>query len=743
VENHISGGMSFGTVVMGQWVEIALPREITPALSGLPGRGRMFSGRGDELVRIVGELQRFPVVTVVGMPGVGKTALAVEVAWRAWKDEGLFPGGVLFVELHAYDDRNRVPTRQALAQLLRALAVPHEHIPRDEQELTRLYRSVLAAYAEQERRLLIVVDDTSDEEQAGPLLPADDYHAALVTSRHKLVLGEARTVLRPLDTDAAVELVRRVLGPDDGRVDGDRVSAGRIADLCGRLPLALRISAALLADFPVKPLADLAAQLTEAHRRLDALSRDERTVRAAFDLSYQRLRPEQARLFRLLALNPGPDVSTEAVGRLADAMVDRLLESLARAHLIEVPRWGRWAFHDLVRLYAEERAVAEADQELAEAERRLNAYYLETAAAAALNLNDLVHTSDEGPFTRFLGNEDAGIEWLDEEYANLLAATVRAQEDGHEGLSVMLPVALGGYLLLRRVLPQWTVLLEGAVPAGESLGGPELTGIVLDLLGLALQEEGRLEEAALAARRAVKCFQQVREEFRENAALSHLGTALARQGRYEEAVTILRSAVDGLEGRGGKMTSRAHALKDLGDVLLRLGRFEEAVTFSAEAANCFWEPVGDEISEAEALLCQGSALLALGDPTTALDAFHRAAEHFRKHRNLAGLAATLNGYGCAVWSLGHRERAVEVLREAADCAGEVGDDALRAEVVDNLVSAYTVLGRAEEAARLAPAHDARALPPMPGTPPPYSPPPYTPTDGGRWWRRFGRPFRRR
>ncbi|MFD7630362.1 tetratricopeptide repeat protein [Streptomyces sp. NPDC059851] len=418
-------------------------------------------------------------------------------------------------------------------------------------------------------------------------------------------------------------------------------------------------------------------------------------------------------------------------------MVDWLLESLARAHLIEAPRWGRWGFHDLVRLYAEERAAADAGEELAEAERRLNAHYLETAAAAALNLNDLVATSNDGPLTRFLGNEGTGIKWLDDEYANLLAATARAQADGHEMLSVVLPVALGGYLRLRRVLPQWTALLEGAVSAGESLGEVELTGIALDLLGLALQEEGRLEEAAVAARRAVKCFRKVREEFRENVALSHLGTALARQGTYGEAAKILRSAVDRLEG-GGLMTSRAHALKDLGEVLLRLGRFEEAAEFSGQAARGFWIPLGDEISEAEALLCEGSALLALGDPAMALVSLHRASEHFRKHQSLAGLAPTLNGYGCAVWNLGHRDRAVEILREAADCAEEVGYDGLRAEVVDNLVSAYTILGRSEEAARLAPAHAARELPPQPGTPPPC-----TRTDGGKWWRRLGWPSWRR
>ncbi|MEU9129317.1 tetratricopeptide repeat protein [Kitasatospora sp. NPDC048540] len=488
------------------------------------------------------------------------------------------------------------------------------------------------------------------------------------------------------------------------------------------------------------PLAAFAVQLAEAHHRLDTLSREDRTVRAAFDLSYQRLRPEQARLFRLLALNAGPDVSTEAAGRLADAVADRWLESLARAHLIEAPRWGRWRFHDLVRIYAEELAAADAGEDLAEAEQRLNAYYVETAAAAALNLNDLVALSNDGPLSRYVGSLDGGIAWLDDEYANLLATTVRAQAAGHQGLSAVMPTVVGGYLRLRRVLPQWTAILQRSVSDSAALGDAELTGVVLDLLGLALQEEGRLAEAEAAARRAAKCFRKAREKFRENVALGHLGRALARQGRYEEAVEILRPAVDRLAGEGGRMPSRAHALKDLGEVLLQLGRYQEAAEFSAEAANCFWQPIGDEISEAEARLTEGTALLALGDPLMSTVAFQRAGELFRPPEILVGLAATLNGYGCALWQLGHRDRAVELLREAVGLAEEAGDAGLRADVVGNLAEAYTVLGLTDEAARLAPPHPPH---PAPALPRPPGAPASAPAEGTGWWRRRGWPSRRR
>ncbi|MFJ8948431.1 tetratricopeptide repeat protein [Streptomyces sp. NPDC102395] len=742
MDNHISGGFFFSAVVMGQQINITLPREVQPRLDALPKRDSAFAGRSDELTEAVEGLQRFRLVTIVGMPGIGKSRLAIEAAWRAWKDEGLFRGGVLMIELHSYDHRNRLSTAQALGELLRDLAISDDHIKpiRDnEQELTKLYRSVLAAYAEQGQRLLIVVDDTSDEEQANPLLPSDDYHAALVTSRHKLALGEARMELGSLDPDAAVEVLHRVLGAGDTRVDGDRAAAERIADLCSHLPLALRISAALLAVLPV-PLNSFAAQLADERVRLDRLEHSETmAVRAAFNLSYQRLRPEHARLFRLLALNPGPDLCTEAADHLERpfviptiAPVNRGLEALARAHLIEIPRWGRWRFHDLVRLYAEERAAVDGGGEIAEAEHRLYTYYLETAAAAALNLNDLVALSNDGPLSRFVGNTSDGVRWLDEEYANLLATTIRVQDAGYARLAVMLPVALGGYLRLRRVLPQWTVLLRNAVAAGESLGEAELTGIVLDLLGLALQDEGRLDDAAAAARRAAKYFHKAGEEFRENVALSHLGRALARQGRHMEAVKILRRTVDKMEGLGGRMTSRAHALKDLGEALLQLRRFEEAAKYSEEAAACFWMPLHDEISEAEALLCQGRALLELGDPV-ALVHLDRASRHFRKHDRLAGLASALNAIGCALWSGGSGDEAVRFLREAADFAEKATDDRLRSEVIDNLYLAYTILGRADDAARLASAHHPRTLPPLPGNAPPYTP---GEGDGRSWWRRL-------
>ncbi|MFJ6784734.1 hypothetical protein [Streptomyces yangpuensis] len=305
VHNTITGG-AFHLVIQGrdfQNVTLQLPPQVTPALSGLPGASRTFTGRDEHLDRMLEGLapdgtgrQRAELVTVVaGLAGIGKTELVVQTAVRALKNPGWFPGGVLFVDLFGYDPGRRLSPEQALDGWLRALSIPGEHIPAGLQELQRLYRSVLAAYAEQGRRILVIIDNASTEEQARPLLPTDGTNAALVTSRHTLdgLEDALLTDLHVLDDHASTTLLdqalRRARGDSDTRVADDPDAAAAIARLCAGLPLALRIAAAILAAAPTRPAASLATALKAKHTRLNRLRRPERAVRAAFDLSYQLL----------------------------------------------------------------------------------------------------------------------------------------------------------------------------------------------------------------------------------------------------------------------------------------------------------------------------------------------------------------------------------------------------------------------------------------------------------------------
>ncbi|MGX7826092.1 NB-ARC domain-containing protein [Actinokineospora sp. 24-640] len=274
-----------------------------------------------------------PIVTVAGPPGVGKSALAVRAATVAADS---YPGGVLFVDLHGYDFARRIDANAALGALLRVLGVQGEHIPAGQGEREVLYRSELARRSQ---RVLVVADNASDTGQVLPLRPGDTTHRLLVTSRHILPVPYARrievTVLPPDDSVAVLTDALRAAG--DAIIDDPAVAA-ELAALCGHLPLALRITAELLADQP-ESAGELVGILRDTRSRLGELAYgDSAAVRAAFDASYQRLPADQARLFRLLSVHPGPHVSRAAASALVAEPVDvtrRLLDGLRRAHLIE------------------------------------------------------------------------------------------------------------------------------------------------------------------------------------------------------------------------------------------------------------------------------------------------------------------------------------------------------------------------------------------------------------------------
>lgn len=302
---------------------------------------------------------------------------------------------MLFVDLFGYDAERRLSPERALDGFLRALGIPGEHIPNELQDLQRLYRSVLAAFVEQGRRILVVIDNASSADQAAALLPTDGMTAVLITSRHTLDIYARLHDLNVLDTDASLALLHQALlqahGPADIRVQEAPEAAAAIVDLCAGLPLALRIAAALLADTPTRPLTSLAQALQTEHSRMDRLRREDRAVRAAFDLSYQRLSDVSARLFRLCPLNAGPDLSTESAAALADMddyTAEEILQDLNRAHLIETSgsAWGRWRMHDLVRLYATDHLKQESRKVQIAARSRLLERYRTMASAASSHL---------------------------------------------------------------------------------------------------------------------------------------------------------------------------------------------------------------------------------------------------------------------------------------------------------------------------------------------------------------------
>ncbi|MEU3604430.1 AAA family ATPase [Streptomyces sp. NPDC035033] len=572
-----------------------------------------------------------PAVTVVtGLPGVGKTALALHAAHRAVA-LGHFPGGTLFVRLRGYDPAGAVAPEQALEALLRALGVRDDDLPPTPEEQAALYRSELARRADRHGPVLIVADDASTTAQLAPLTPAHPAHRLLATSRHALTDPDFRPRLLPLDeldTASATALLATALAqvdPADPRVGEEPRALEEVAVRCGRLPLALTIAAALLTYDPGLRVGALAHELSDARTRLRELRYEDGdgrsfAVRTAFGLSYRRLREPEARLFRLLSLNPGPDLSTEAATALTDRPARETrgsLAALARACLLgEQPVGsGRWRMHDLLRLYAAERR---ADAELREgpgrvqdheaARDRLLTYYLKSCEEADRRLR----AEDDGP------GRAAALAWLEAERPNLVQAIALATTEAPL-TALRLATAISAYLRRTRHLHDTHAADEYVVAAALRGGGPVVVdradsgwgrGVphaldhrALDSREIARLRElapareleqrgaerwvgGRHDEAAAAFTEAADIYRAVGSLHEEGSALDALGLVLHEARRFTEAAAAHARAL-GAYRRAHSLDGEARSLDHLGLALGEAGRFAEAAVAHEQAADRF------------------------------------------------------------------------------------------------------------------------------------------------------------
>ena len=482
--------------------------------------------------------------------------------------------------------------------------MPAEDIPLTVEERAGLYRSVLAQISEP---VLVVADNASSEAQVRPLLPGAGPHKLLVTSRNTLAgLGARLVDVTVLGEAAAIELLDEALWvarPDDDRVIGDREAAGRLAGLCGGLPLALQITAALLIVDPALSAAELGEELAAESERLERLAYDDgsgisgRSVAAAFELSYRRLDDTAARVFRQLPVNPGPDVSTAATAVLADlpvAEVRRVLAGLAAAHLIEAApgRAGRWRMHDLVRLYAQRLSEEHADADGRErARHRLLGHYLEMAEAARDHLRAVAGMAVPGVFT----GREAALAWLDGELASLVAAVSMAADTGRDHAALRLPATLTPYFEMRRRFDDWLTTMTISRRTAQSLGDRHGEGDALNNLGIALREMRRFEEAMGACQAAGAIYRETGDRHGEGIALDNLGLALREVRRFEEAIAAHEAAA-AIYRETADRHSEGKALNNLGLALREAGRFEEAITV-CQAAAVIYRDVGDRHRE--------------------------------------------------------------------------------------------------------------------------------------------------
>ncbi|MGZ3144886.1 BTAD domain-containing putative transcriptional regulator [Lentzea chajnantorensis] len=672
----------------------AKPVTRTARPAQLPARAGHFTGRAAELAALAGLP---PIVVVSGVAGVGKTTFAVEWAHRV---ADRFPDGQVFLDLQ------RLTPAQALAEVLHALGVPADRTPADP---AALYRTLTHG-----KRLLIVLDDVRRARDVLPLVPGDQGNLLLVTSRDTLsALGTHHAVhtvrLGLLSEPEAHDLLADILGAQRVHAESDATSA--LAVHCGRLPLALRIAAARLAVRPGRRIADLVRELTR-NDPLDVLAveGDDRTVRTVFASAHRTLSPQAARLFRVLGEHPGASFPAD----LADALGPGL-DELVASHLVSEVGAGRYALHDLVRLFARQSG------DLGDGLERLLDRYLTIAHAANAVLNprhDLVTRPpcDDLPFA---ADRVEVLAHLDAERDNLLHVIRLAANAGLRRETWQLAYLLTSYFEARGNWAARVEQCEHAVAAARALGDRRAEAEMLRGLGIALQMTSRIAEAMVVQRQALALVQEAGDLRGEARLHNNIGNAHSELREFDRALESYEAAMR-VHGAAGDAVGVALARRNLGYTCVRMGRADRAVGPLFAALETF-RAEGNSRLEAATLMSLGNAFHQLADRAPALRYFgdalrisrevtdHRFEADALTHLGVTQLALGdpavarehLTGALSICRALGDRHREAYALHQLGETALALGD---LAAARDHLAAALTARAQAPDAFEEASVH---------------------------------------
>jgi tetratricopeptide (TPR) repeat protein len=674
-------------------VTIALAGAGEPAVPGLlPRDVPGFTGRGGELARLAsrGDGGRVVVTAIGGTAGVGKTALVVHAAHQLLAE---FPDGHLYADLRGYaEGQEPVRPGEVLGVFLRSLGVGAEDVPADGQERSGLLRQLLAS-----RRVLMVLDNARTEAQIRPLLPGAGGSLVLITSRSVLPGLEADERIG-LDVLTSGDAVTMLAGLGGHRAAADPTAVAEVARLCGRLPLALRIAGQLLAAHPTWPVVSLAQLLATEQQRLSRLGAGDVQVRAAFEVSYQQLSGENARLFRLLGLHPGPDFTVgaaAALGGIEDDAAESGLARLARAHLVIEDAVGRFALHDLLRVFARttcEQADNDADRETAET--RLVRHYENLAAFLDSCVDPELRATAEQD-GKPLSPARQALAVFEAERPSLLAAFGLAVQRGWDEVVRRLSESMGESLRVLRYLDDLLMVREAALTAARHGGDTGIEGGALSNLGLAYREERRFEDAIASYQQALAIFRATGDQRSQGQALDNLGSAYRELGRFGDAFTSHQQAL-AIFRETGDRHGEGGALNSLGNAYRELAGFEDAIS-SYQQASAVFQEVGDRQCEGLARGNLGRAYQQVGRFAEAVDCYQRDLEICRETGDRLGAGRTLSNLGHAYQELRRFEEAVASYQQSLLIRREAGDQQGEGRTLQNLGRAYQELRRLEEA----------------------------------------------
>jgi DNA-binding SARP family transcriptional activator/tetratricopeptide (TPR) repeat protein len=666
------------------------PAQLPPDIADFTGRGTQAGQVYDALTRH--EAASSPgtvrVVVIVGATGLGKTTLAVHAAHQVRE---FFPHGQLYAHLSSASGRSAVPS-EVLARFLRDLGVDGDKIPAGYEERAALYRTRLDG-----RRVLIVLDDARDAAQVRQLLPGSASCAVLVTTRNRtpFLVSTQFVDLGALPGPEALELFSRIAG--EARPDAEPEATAEILLACAGLPLAIRIAAARLATRPQWRIATMAARLRDERRRLDEFQVGDLEIRASFQVSYGSLRAaryriDPARAFRLLGLWHGQRISLPAAAALTGEREEDLagaLEALIDASLLESPEPDRYRLHDLLRLFAAERAEAEETQQARlAAVARLLRWYLATATAVADLLSPRRYRipGDEPPppGPPPCSAQDA-LAWYDDEHANLVAAIRQAAAAGLHDVAWRLPTALFELFGRRHNWADCIIAHRIAVNSARLTGSRPAEAWALHNLGWGLT---RLGDAA-----AFDCLEEaaaIRRETKDLDGEGQAAIALAEahyrlhgpQAAYDHSSRFLE-----LLRRAGNPARLVVGLNNHADHCQALGKVDEATTCIQEALGIL-EAIGGGHGHADLMANLGHIHQEAGRLPEAIASLSEAHRLFLAQGHLMGQAQTLRELGEAQRRASQPDQARESL-EAALALFERLDATAEAKDVRSALAALT------------------------------------------------------
>ncbi|MFE7137186.1 BTAD domain-containing putative transcriptional regulator [Streptomyces sp. NPDC057644] len=676
--------------------------------STLPYDLRDFTGREEEVSELLGFVEEAQgsgplIVAIDGMGGSGKTSLAVRAAHQLAEK---YPDAQLYIDLRGFTPNGRPMSAGAAAEaLLRMLGVPADRIPEDAEGRIALWRRTMSTH-----RMILLLDNAMDDSQVRPLLTSPTETLVLVTSRALLVdLDAAHTVsLGVMPPGDSVALVEGVLGRS--RAENEPEAVAQLTELCGHLPLALRIAAARLRKRPRWTVRYLVDRLRDDAHRLAELNSGERSVEVTLRLSYEGLAADTREAFRLLGQYPGAEINTYAAGALLGTgprEAEEVLEYLLDMHLLQQHETGHYAFHDLVRSFAlnlsrsgdrrqpvgggEQHVTAEGDGEITHAVVRL----LDFALAATDAACDLLfpgrarigRTEPLGWVAELppLETVEQARDWLEREQDSLLAIVslaYRWEMDRHVGLltaNVVFPLDLRGHL------EEFMELGRVAVAASRRLGDAALLRLSLSNLSVACWKLGRLTEGITMSEEALALSIGLDDRRGEAKDTGVLGLLLSTLGRYDEALPRLQQSID-IKRQLGAERAEAESLTNLSSLYAEWGRYPEAVE-AATRSVALSRSIGSVDKEVEGLTDLAVARIGLGEIAAASELLARARKLAGETMSPADLSLVLALSAEVADRLGESVQAAE-WGESALSLGDLSGVPMREAAVGNIIGRF-------------------------------------------------------